>query len=255
MHPELLQLGPFTLRGYALAVLIGAIVGLAVRRIEVRRLAYDRDPRHRWVGLGALLGAVLGAKLGMVLFEPAAPLHELWARIFALDFAGKTVVGGIAGGYLGVELTKRLVGLRGSTGDAFAVALPLSLAFGRLGCWLEGCCYGVPSAAAWAVELGGVTRAPVQLVDAAGLALLAAWQWSRRTQPRPRGDAFRATLVGIALVRFGTQFLRGDPVLRWGPLDAVQWVCLATVLGFGALLLRSAASRPADPGRSGGAAA
>lgn len=232
MHPELLQLGPWTLRSYAAAVLVGAAVGLWVRRVEVRRLGYDADPRHRWVGLGALIGAVLGAKLGMVLFEPAASLAALWDRILALDFAGKTVVGGIAGGYGGVELTKRLVGLRGSTGDAFAVALPLSLAFGRLGCLLEGCCYGVASDAAWAVTVDGVSRTPVQLLDGLGLAALAAWQWSRRTGPRPRGEGFRTTLIGIAVIRFGSQFLRGDPVLRWGPLDAVQWVCVATVLGF-----------------------
>ncbi len=229
-------------------MVVGAIVGLAVRRAEVRRLGYAADARHRWIGLGALVGAVVGAKVGMVLFEPAASLAELWARIFALDFAGKTVVGGIAGGYLGVELTKRLVGLRASTGDAFAVALPLSLSFGRIGCWLEGCCYGVPSQAAWAMPLGGVARVPVQLVDALGLALLAAWRWRRRDALRTRGDAFRVTLVGIALIRLGTQFWRGDPVLRWGPLDAVQWVCLLTALAFGALLLRSSLRRAAADG-------
>ncbi len=110
---------------YGLCVSMGVVAALVIRRSENKRLGYDRHPRYALVGLGCLLGAVLGSKIGMLLTEAA---H--------FSFAGKTILGALAGGYVLGELTKWLVGIRFSTGDALAVALPVGQAFGRLGCFL-----------------------------------------------------------------------------------------------------------------------
>ena len=68
-----------------------------------------------------------------------------------LDFTRKTVIGGITGGFIGVELTKKKIGYPHSTGDAFALAITLGHAIGRIGCFLVGDCEGATCNLPWAI--------------------------------------------------------------------------------------------------------
>lgn len=237
MRPTLFTLGPISVGSYALSMALAFALALSVRRMESRRLGYTHDPRHRWVGVGALLGAVVGAKLGMLLFQPLDDFHQTLARMASLDFTGKTVIGGLMGGYVGVEVAKRLVGITRSTGDAFAVAVPLGQCVGRIGCFLHGCCYGTPSRGPLSVEMAGAHRHPTQLYEAALDLGLAAALYAVRKTPRPEGHLFRRYLVGYALIRFALEPWRGDPTVHVGPLTLVQVVCLAAVVVFTALIL------------------
>lgn len=241
MLPVLFSIGGVDVPSYAVMVGLAMLAGWAVRRSEVARLGYTRSPGHQWVGLGALIGAVIGAKGGMLLF--AADPADLWARMLDLDFTGKTVVGGIGGGYLGVEVTKRLVGVRHSTGDGFAVSLPLAQAIGRVGCFLHGCCPGVAWDGAWAVRSGGVERHPAQLYEAALDLALAGAIWSLRGWRKVEGELFRLYLVGYAGIRFVLEPLRDDATWWIGPFTPVQWVCLVTAIGFGVAVVRGRAAR------------
>ena len=234
MHPTLFTIGDLHVQSYAVFVSLSFAVAWRVRKAELARLGHRRWPGYQWVLVGALMGAIVGAKLGMLMFEPTLRIE----RMLSLDFTGKTVVGGLIGGYIGVEVAKKQVGITESTGDAFAVAIPLAQAMGRVGCLLNGCCYGTPSDAPWSLPLGEVSRHPTQLYESALLLALAAWLWSIRLQPRPNGHLFRRYLVGYALIRFGLEFLRGDPSVHWGPVSIVQVVCLLTALVFSALIIR-----------------
>ena len=238
-----IPIGPLSVPSYAIAVVVAFVVGGIVRSREVARLGYDRSPGHHWVGLGGLLGAIVGAKVGLLLFEPWTDFQQMLAGILSLDFTGKTVLGGIAGGYLGVEVMKRVVGVTFSTGDGFAVALPLGQAIGRLGCFANGCCWGAETSVPWAVELHGATRHPVQLYEAGLDLALVALLWSWRDRGWPAGHLFRRYLVGYACIRFVLDFVRGDAQLLLGPLTAVQWFCLAAALCFTALIVRGETAR------------
>ena len=94
---------------------------------------------------------------------------------------------------------------------------------GRIGCWLNGCCHG---------------RFAVQLVEAAGLAFLAAGLALGRRRLAVPGHLWRAFLVGYALIRFGAELLRDDPAVHLGPVRAAQVVCLLGAIGFGWTLVR-----------------
>ncbi|MEQ1502390.1 MAG: prolipoprotein diacylglyceryl transferase family protein [Myxococcota bacterium] len=225
MWPVLVRVGPVELHGYAVCVVLAFVVGGWIRSREVRRLGYDAAPGHAWVSVGALLGAMVGAKLGLVLFGGMV-VEDAWRGLWSVDFTGKTVLGGIAGGWLGVELAKKAVGHRGSTGDGFAVALLVGQAIGRFGCLLEGCCYGIPWDGPWAVAIAGAARHPVQLYEAGLDLVVAAWLVARRDAGWPAGHTFRRAVVGYAVVRALLDPLRGDGRWMWGPASAVQWACL-----------------------------
>lgn len=224
MHP---QLGPFS--SYAVFAALAFLAAWRIRSAELRRLGMAQDPQMRRLGWAALAGAIVGAKLGMVLFE-AGP----WLAALAnFDLTGKTVVGGIAGGIAAVELAKWRLGIRVRTGDAWAVAVPVAQAIGRIGCLLHGCCAGVASEVPWAVEIGGVRRHPTQLYEAALDVALAGVLWSIRQKPRPAGNLFRLWVVGYAAIRFAMEFLRADAVPQLGPLTWVQIVCVLAFCGYG----------------------
>jgi phosphatidylglycerol:prolipoprotein diacylglycerol transferase len=238
VHPILGHLFGFPIASYAVFVVLAFLAAAWLRRRELLRLGTARDPRQRWLGLWALGGAMLGAKLGMLLFEAPDDFAGTLTRIASLDFTGKTVVGGIAGGYLGVEMGKRRLGISVRTGDAWAVAVPLAQGIGRIGCFLNGCCGGQASDLPWAVTIAGIPRHPAQLYEAGLDLLLAAALFTIREQPRPQGHLFRWYLMGYALIRLTMETVRDDAHPSLGPLTPVQAVCVLAMLGFGGQLWR-----------------
>ena len=229
MLPTLYQRGDFSLSSYTVVLAFAFVVGGLVRARESRRLGYVARAGYRWVAVGALAGAVLGSKLGMLLYVAPAAWGSVLDDTLRLETSGKTVIGALIGGYGGVELSKRLAGVQGSTGDAFAVAVPLSLAIGRIGCFLAGCCYGAPWSGAWSVHMAGADRHPVQLYEAGLDLLLAALVWRWRDVSGRAGDLFKLSLVGYGVIRIALDPLRGDPRVWLGPLSAVQAVCLLAI--------------------------
>ncbi|MFL5319826.1 MAG: prolipoprotein diacylglyceryl transferase [Myxococcaceae bacterium] len=230
MHPILLSIAGFHVRSYTVFVSLALVAAYLLRRAETTRLGYAKDPRHRYVGLGALIGAALGCKLGMILF---VPWHEFLVTVrqaFSLDFSGKTVVGGLAGGYLGVELTKKLVGVRYSTGDGFAIAFLVGQSIGRIGCLLNGCCFGEVTQVPWAVTIDGVPRHPAPLYEAAALLAVAGALFVTRDRPLRQGYRFRVAVVAYALVRICVEPFRGDPVNHLFGVNAVQVFCGVGIL-------------------------
>ena len=180
----------------------------------------------------------------MVFFLPASSFSEVLKSVTRLDFSGKTVVGALIGGYIAVEIAKKLLGIRKRTGDSFAVAIPLAQGIGRFGCYLHGCCFGLPSDLPWSVNLWNTTRHPVQLYEAAlDFSLAAILYLSRRTS-YPNGHLFRRYILGYACIRLVTDFFRGDPAIRFLSLTFVQWICMGTALIFGFIVYQGWKSDP-----------
>jgi hypothetical protein len=89
---------------------------------------------------------------------------------------GKTIVGALIFGLISVELIKRYIGVRQSTGDLYAIPLALGIAIGRIGCFLTGLSdntYGTPTNLPWAINFGdNILRHPTQLYEIIFLLLL-----------------------------------------------------------------------------------
>ncbi len=158
---------------------------------------------------------------------------------------GKTILGGLAGGYLAVYIYKLAIGLKRPLGDLFAVALSAGEAVGRWGCAFGGCCYGKPSTyilnghhvhEPFSVYDHGVWRYPTQaylsLTSLATLCLLVALE---RKRPLQENGLFYIQGSLFCISRFLIEFLRADDPVHFG-LTLAQWACLAGLAFFGARL-------------------
>jgi phosphatidylglycerol---prolipoprotein diacylglyceryl transferase len=205
---------------------LGYVTGAVVLWLAAR--AQRWDSRHTlWLLLAGLIGGTLGGKLTQWLvlgwpFSGAAQLSQP-------QLGGRTIIGGIICGWLAVELAKWRLGVRRSTGDLFALALPAGEAVGRIGCLLNGCCYGVPCTMPWAIYQHGAWRHPAQVYSGlAALAILVLLLALRKRLWR-EGDLFRLYLLLYGLSRFGIEFLRFRDQLYAG-LSLAQWFCLELAL-------------------------
>ena len=145
--------------------------------------------------------------------------------------SGKTIVGGLLGGTIGVELVTMRLGIKERTGDLFAIPLTLGIAIGRLGCFFGGIAdhtYGNPANLPWSVNFGdGIPRHPVQIYEILFLlALAAVLSFLRGELPR-NGDLYRVFLVSYLAWRLAIDFLK--PGSLFGDLTAIQWACVAAL--------------------------
>lgn len=192
-----------------LSLLVGSQLFWWMQRRAADRFTSD----EKWtLAAGCLLGAALGAKL-IVFFEEPRPLAVLASPAFWVS--GKSIVGALLGGLLGVELAKKIGGITRRTGDAFVVPLCVGLAVGRVGCYLSGLtddAYGTPTSLPWGVDFGdGIARHPTQLYEIGFcLAFLAALPWLRGRMGAP-GDLFRAWLASYFAFRFVEEIIRVAP--------------------------------------------
>jgi prolipoprotein diacylglyceryltransferase len=181
--------------------------------------------------LGALVGGFAGAKIAYLLAEGWLEWErsDRWLRWAT----GKSVLGGLLGAYAGVEITKQLAGHKHSTGDAFAMIVPIGILLGRVGCYLNGCCLGKPSAGVFSArDVNDIARWPAPFVEGAFqvVMLIAVLVLQRRGLLRDR--LFFLYLVAYGLFRFAHEFMRDTPRIVAG-LSGYQIIALLmAALGF-----------------------
>jgi phosphatidylglycerol---prolipoprotein diacylglyceryl transferase len=191
---------------YSLLLLAGIVVSL----VTWSRLA-KREPDLLLVYVGGLLGGFIGAKVVYLLAEGWRdwPMPDRWLRLAT----GKTILGALMGGYLGVEVAKRVLGYSRATGDLFAVVAPIGIILGRIGCLLHGCCAGHVCEPAWyaLTDARGVPRWPAVPVEIVfNVVAIAGFLVLRRTRALP-GQHFHLYLIGYGAFRFAHEFVRDTP--------------------------------------------
>jgi phosphatidylglycerol---prolipoprotein diacylglyceryl transferase len=210
---------------------LGYAGGFAVYRWSRARRGDALTEERRWVVIAAAaVGALVGSRLlGLVEQAPRMGLH--WSEV--LQPGGKTIVGGLLGGWITVEVVKKGVGVRSRTGDLFAVPLCVGIAIGRLGCFFAGLAddtYGVATTLPWGVDFGdGVRRHPTQLYEFLFLVGLAwvLWRWKQR--PHVEGQVFRGFMGAYLGWRLGIDFLKPQPLVDG--MNLIQWACVAGLVG------------------------
>ena len=251
IHPQFdpvaIQLGPLAVRWYGLMYLVGFALVWWFGRLRIRA-----NPQGVWALKDlddalfyGILGTILGGRFGYVLFYKFGDYLAAPWKIFYVWEGGMS----FHGGFLGVVLalwwfakSRRQDWLRIT--DFIAPLVPLGLAAGRLGNFINAELWGRPAALPWATvfpNVDSVPRHPSQLYEFAleGVVLFALLWWFS-AQPRPRGAVSALFLIGYGAFRFGVEYTRepdgflGLLALGW---SMGQWLSAPMVVAGVAMLV------------------
>ena len=242
MHPTI-HLFSFTLPSFGMMMAIGMLSAFALLLLVTRKwYDFSEDDLFSAALVGIICG-MLGAKvlywiveLDQILADPASfltMLTEGWVFYGAL-------IGGV-GGLLVYCLIKKKPFL--DYVDLFAPSLILAQGFGRIGCFLAGCCYGSPSSCSIAVTFppggaapAGIPLLPTQLMESAFLFLLTIAMVLLLKKRKPSGTVTGWYLVSYGVWRFIIEFFRSDDRGTVGALSTSQFIGIFIVLA-GVILL------------------
>ena len=232
MHPVLFTIGPFTAYGYGFMIGLGALLGIFLAMYRAKRRGLNYDLMFD-VALWGLIAGMLGAKLTFLLSN----MELLFTHPKeALGSDGFTVYGGLIVGILvGIWRLNRKDAPILTYLDLAVPGIALAQGFGRIGCFMAGCCYGKETDSAFSVVFppeaiapDGVPLIPTQLLSSAGnfliciiLLLLSNFGPEKLTKP-PALTGWWLALYGFG--RFIIEFFRGDArKMLWG-LSSNQYV-------------------------------
>ena len=258
IDPEILRIGPFALRWYALAYIAGIVIGwrLALRAADAPPRLVTRAQVDDFVSW-ATLGIILGGRLGYVLFyKPGFYIEHPLAALTLWE-------GGMSfhGGLLGVIAAILLFAMRNKAdpfmlSDLVAIVAPLGLFFGRLANFINGELWGRVSDVPWAMVFprgGPLPRHPSQLYQAffegVLLTLIVVAVWKLTEGRRRPGLLTGVFCAGYGLARIvGEVFREPDAHLGylWGPITMGMLLSLPVLL-FGLWLILRAYRKPALP--------
>jgi len=219
VHPIAFQLGPITVHWFGICIAVAFLAGMwtAVRRAPLVGVTGEHiaDLVIPWL----LVGSILGARIMFVTtYWQDEFAGKPWWEIFMIQRGGLVFYGGLIGAALTVILFARLKHISlWKLADILAPSIALGSMFGRIGCLMNGCCFGRPCAQPWAIRFpvdhftAGHPLHPTQIYDALlnlGLYLVLAWIFRHRR--RFDGQIFAIYLMFYAVTRSIVEFYRGD---------------------------------------------
>jgi phosphatidylglycerol---prolipoprotein diacylglyceryl transferase len=233
--PVYFHLLGYRLHPHPVMEVIGYTAGFQLYLLLRRRWPRAVVPfeQNMWILVGAIFGALAGSKL-LAWIESWPDYLHLWqtTRDLSMFDGGKTIVGGLLGGWIGVEIAKKIVGVRFSTGDLYVFPLIVGMSIGRVGCFLTGLpdhTYGDHTTLPWAVDFGDGPRHPTQLYDIVFLMLLGITLLIRMRRPHANGRIFRFFICSYCAYRFAVEFIK--PTYRpYLGLSAIQITCAFAVI-------------------------
>jgi prolipoprotein diacylglyceryltransferase len=220
-------------------------VGVQIYRRTVARAGHipTASCRERLIILlGAVVGAAIGSRIAFAVYDPELVSgHGGWALLSG----GQSIVGGLLGGLIGVELAKGMIGVRASTGDAFVVPVLVALIIGRIGCFLAGLSdrtYGSETTLPWGYDFGdGVRRHPTQIYDQLfALTMLFALRAIGPRLSAVPGLQFKLMLSAYLIWRLFIDFLKPKPFVYLRCLSGIQLLCLLALCLYLPIVYRSA---------------
>lgn len=238
MYPILFHIAGLPIYAHGLFLALGMLVGLLMLIAEARRRRWPKEELIP-IALAAFVGGMIGARLSILLFlgTRTAPVVLNMYTLFDPRVGPGSIMGGLIGAYIGGYIASRAIGKAGCACDAFAPAIALGTAVGRVGDFLaaeDG--LGKATTLPWGVPTPGVDYLvhPTPLYDAAfNLIWFAILMLLRDRPAMQNGNLLKLGLAGYAVFRFGVEFVRNNPVVALG-LTGPQLACL---LLLGALAL------------------
>jgi len=246
VRPILFNIGTFQVSSYSFFVILGLIVGITVYFLDARKNKVANENTFFIFIAGLTFGAI-GAKLPIWIANYKLIITN--PTDLSLLLSGRTIIGGLIGGTIGVVLTKKVLKIKDKRGNQFAPAAAIGIAIGRIGCFLRGCCYGIPTYSSWGVNFGdGILRHPTQLYEAFFDFCLLIYLIVIRKKVAEPGKLFKIFLNWYFAFRFFIEFIRVERVVFWG-LTGFQLVSLMVLVYINRNLIVGLFKRRANNGR------
>lgn len=243
MVPTLFEIGSIRFATHDVFSVVAVLVGLALYYRELRRRRM-LDERIVLVSLAVLLGGVIGSRT-LTAWENAAEMRaaiEAGAPLsWVILHGNKTILGALAGGFLGGVLAKRALGYRRSTGDSYVLAIAVASAIGRVGCFLSELPLGTATTLPWGMTVNQAAAAafprcpdcalpmhPSMLYEVLFnvVAAVVIIRFGRRVPVS--GDLLKLYLLAAFVFRFLVEFVRGNEVQAFG-LSGPQLVLIPLI--------------------------
>jgi len=234
MLPILFKIGTFEVRSFGVALMLAFVVAMFVARARAPRFGIQPD-KIVDLSFWTIIAGILGARICYMLLN-ASYFAKHTNEIYSFRFEGLTSFGGLIGGAVAATFWIRKHDYPAKAVlDMLAVPMLLGHAIGRVGCLLNGCCYGKACSLPWAVHMqGNLTPVhPAQFYDTlvtllgAGILVL----WERRSFKL--GQSFSAMLFIYGLSRFIFEFWRDPSTAKplIGPMTEAQTTASVMILG------------------------
>ncbi len=257
MYPELFSIGNITIYSYGMMIALAIVVTVIFiyREAPKEDLIFDHILE---AVIAAAFAGIIGARLQYVMLNwsyfSANPMEIIFAQFAGLSFFGGLFLGTFV---LYLWSSWRKIGFLRIT-DLLAPYLALGYAFGRVGCFLNGCCYGQPSDLPWALPISmadDVLRHPVQLYAALGaIAIFIILKVLRSRRPFV-GFITIALFALYGILRFTTEFFRFEAPVFLGLTFAQIFSLVLTLLSVITIIIISRSQRriSRSPGSKKGA--
>lgn len=214
IKPILFYIGNFPIPSYSFFIALALIVGGFVYWLESKRQK-SADEKGFYMIMAALIGGAIGAKLLIIILY--------WDQIISsfpdlsILLSGKSIVGGLIGGFLAVLIIKHKLNIKERRGNLFAPAIAIGVAIGRIGCFLRGCCFGKETNLPWGINFGdGILRHPTQIYESIFMiGMFVLLMYKRKQNPKP-GSLFRLLIISYFSFRLLIEFIRVEPIAFFG---------------------------------------
>jgi len=238
MVPVLFQIGNVRIYSHGFFLLMALLCGLALLLYEARRRRWPKEEVIP-ITLAAFVGGTIGARLSILFFNgwETAPIVLNFYTLFDPRVGPGSILGGVAGAYIGGYLASKAIGKDGCACDAFAPAMALATAIGRIGDFLAAeDLLGKPTTLPWGVPVPGVDYLvhPAPLYDMTFNLLWLGVLMSMRDHPKMQnGNLLKFGLAGYAVFRFFVEVVRNNRVIALG-LTGQQFACIVILAALAA---------------------
>lgn len=251
-----LQIGPFPLRAYALAIILGVVAAVVIGERRWQARGGDKGVVTDVATVAVPFG-IVGARVYHVITSPAPYLDDPVSALYVWQ-GGLGIPGGIAGGFLAAYVVLRRRGLsRTAFADSVAPGVVVAQAIGRLGNWFNQELFGRPTTLPWGLEIdpdnpdaiaGAEAYHPTFLYELLwNLGVFGLLLWADQRWKLGGGRVFALYVAGYAVGRLWIESLRIDDANMLGFLRVNHYVMGVVLLGALIYLRRKRGAGREDP--------
>lgn len=226
-------------------------IGFQFYKLLRRKTSDDYgDEARLYVLAGAIVGAAFGSKLIGALEHPE--LFRDLSKLIFLILSAKSILGGLVGGTIGVEIVKYFAKIKRSSGDIYVFPLIIGMIIGRFGCFAQGVSdgtWGKATSSILGIDGGdGILRHPTPLYEIVALCLIALFiKLISKYRGLIEGDLYKVFLFLYCLWRLCIEAFK--PVQTYSPLQlsVIQIVSVFVMVYYLTIALRRIGNKIANP--------